>query len=44
MPFTNNHGIRIHYEAEGEGPPLVLQYGQYFPLDIWHELNYVSAL
>ena len=44
MPFSNNQGIRIHYEIEGNGPPLVLQYGQYFPLDIWYELNYVSAL
>ena len=44
MPFSNNQGIRIHYEIEGSGIPLVLQYGQYFPLDIWYELNYVSAL
>ena len=44
MPFATNQGIRIHYEVEGQGPPLVLQYGQYWPLDIWYELNYVSAL
>lgn len=44
MPFTNNQGIRIHYEIIGEGPPIVLVYGQYFPLEIWHELNYVDAL
>jgi pimeloyl-ACP methyl ester carboxylesterase len=44
MPFANNQGIRIHYEVEGKGPPLVLQYGQYFPLDVWYEYNYVSAL
>lgn len=44
MPFTNNHGIRIHYETEGTGPPVLLQYGQYFPLDIWYELGYVRAL
>lgn len=44
MPFADNRGTRIHYEIEGQGPPLVLQYGQYFPLDVWYELNYVSAL
>ncbi len=27
MPYANNHGIRIHYQVEGEGPPLVLQHG-----------------
>jgi pimeloyl-ACP methyl ester carboxylesterase len=44
MPYTNSQGVRIHYELEGKGAPLVLQYGQYFPLDIWYELNYVAAL
>ncbi|MBZ0098607.1 MAG: alpha/beta hydrolase [Taibaiella sp.] len=39
-----NKGIHIHYEVEGDGPPLVLQYGQYCPLDIWYELNYVTTL
>lgn len=24
MPYVNNQGVRIHYEVEGEGPPLVL--------------------
>jgi hypothetical protein len=23
MSFVDNNGVRIHYEAEGEGPPLV---------------------
>lgn len=44
MPYANSRGVRIHYELEGQGAPLVLQYGQYFPLDIWYELNYVAAL
>jgi pimeloyl-ACP methyl ester carboxylesterase len=44
MPYATNQGIRIHYEVEGQGPALVLQYGQYFPLDIWYELNYVTTL
>jgi pimeloyl-ACP methyl ester carboxylesterase len=44
MPFANNHGVRIHYETEGRGAPVVLQYGQYFPLEIWYELNYVRVM
>ncbi len=38
MPYATNDGIRIHSEVEGQGPPLVMQYGQYFPLDVWYEL------
>jgi pimeloyl-ACP methyl ester carboxylesterase len=44
MPFAHNLGVKIHYEVEGDGPPLVLQYGQYFPLDVWYEYNYVRVL
>jgi pimeloyl-ACP methyl ester carboxylesterase len=44
MPFANNQGVRIHYEIEGQGPPLLMQYGQYFPLEVWRYLNYVDAL
>lgn len=44
MPYTTNQGLRIHYEVEGQGIPLVLLYGQYFPLEVWYELNYVREL
>lgn len=44
MPFANNQGVRIHYETVGQGPPLIMQYGQYFPLEVWHYLNYVEVL
>lgn len=44
MPFANNRGVRIHYELEGHGVPVVLQYGQYFPLDIWYEHHYVRVM
>lgn len=27
MSFISNDGIRIHYEVEGNGPPLVRQNG-----------------
>lgn len=44
MAFANNQGVRIYFESVGHGPPLVMQYGQYFPLEVWHEYRYVSAL
>jgi pimeloyl-ACP methyl ester carboxylesterase len=27
MPYTNNNGVKIYYEVEGEGPPLVWAHG-----------------
>ena len=27
MPYANNNGVKIYYEVEGEGPPLVLAHG-----------------
>lgn len=44
MPVADNQGIHIHYECIGQGPPLIMQYGQYFPLDVWYEHNYVNFL
>ena len=44
MPFADNQGVRIHYETEGYGVPVVLQYGQYFPLNIWYEHHYVRVM
>ena len=36
MPYAANQGIRIHYEVEGEGKPLVLQHGLAFDQASWH--------
>jgi pimeloyl-ACP methyl ester carboxylesterase len=44
MPYTTNHGVRIHYQVEGEGPPLVLQHGFTDSLETWYELGYVEPL
>jgi pimeloyl-ACP methyl ester carboxylesterase len=44
MPYTNNQGVRIHYQVEGEGPPLVLQPGGADSLESWYELGYVDAI
>ena len=35
MPYAINQGTRIHYEVEGEGPPLVLQHGRGGNLHVW---------
>lgn len=44
MPYANNQGVRIHYELEGNGPPLVLQHGLSNSLESWRENGYVEAL
>ena len=33
MPYAANDGVRIRYEAEGNGPPLVLHIGYIGGLD-----------
>jgi pimeloyl-ACP methyl ester carboxylesterase len=44
MPYANNHSVRIHYQVEGEGPPLVLQHGFTSSLQNWYAYGYVAAL
>jgi pimeloyl-ACP methyl ester carboxylesterase len=44
MPYANNHGVRIHYQVEGEGPPLVLHHGFSDSLESWYEMGYVVPL
>jgi pimeloyl-ACP methyl ester carboxylesterase len=44
MPYANNHSVRIHYQVEGEGPPLVLQHGFTSSLQSWYAYGYVAAL
>jgi pimeloyl-ACP methyl ester carboxylesterase len=44
VPFANNNGIRIHFEVEGAGPPLVLQHGFAGHLERWRDLGYVEQL
>jgi pimeloyl-ACP methyl ester carboxylesterase len=44
MPFIQNAGVAIHYEIEGDGPPLVLQHGATDSLQSWYERGYVDAL
>ncbi len=43
MPFATHDGVRIHYEVEGEGPPLLLHHGFTSQGDAWR-LGYVQVL
>jgi pimeloyl-ACP methyl ester carboxylesterase len=44
MPNAHNGGIRIHYEIEGAGPPLLLHHGTSGSGADWRDLGYVDAL
>jgi pimeloyl-ACP methyl ester carboxylesterase len=44
MPYANHQGIRIHYQIDGEGPPLVLHHGFTSSLKSWYINGYVEAL
>lgn len=44
MPYVRSQGLRIHYQAEGDGPPLLLHHGFGDSLQSWYELGYVEAL
>jgi pimeloyl-ACP methyl ester carboxylesterase len=44
MPYSVNQGVRIHYQIEGDGQPLVLQHGFTDSLESWYELGYVEGL
>jgi pimeloyl-ACP methyl ester carboxylesterase len=44
VPYANNHGVRIHYEVEGGGSPLVVVHGLAGYLEQWYELGYVDSL
>jgi pimeloyl-ACP methyl ester carboxylesterase len=46
MPYANNRGVRIYYEVEGQGPPLVLAHGMGGggDLNAWRSTGYTDAL
>ena len=45
MLFAENpeNGVRIHYEVEGDGPPLVLQHGTGGSLEHWRARGYLDC-
>ena len=44
MPYANNKGVKIYYEVEGEGPPLVLVPGMGGSLQGWRARGYTQEL
>ncbi|MFX1364135.1 MAG: alpha/beta fold hydrolase [Promethearchaeota archaeon] len=45
MPFFDNEGVKIHYEVEGEGPPVVMIHGFAANIDgNWKDTNWVNVL
>ncbi len=44
MPYANNNGVRIYYEVEGQGPPLMLMHGMSGSLEGWRVNGYAEAL
>jgi len=44
MPYVNNQGVRIHYEVEGAGPPLVLHHGTTGRGEDWKPFGYTAVL
>ena len=44
MPYAMNNGIKIYYEVEGEGLPLMLAHGGTGSLDGWRQVGYTEAL
>jgi pimeloyl-ACP methyl ester carboxylesterase len=44
VPYATREDIRLHYEVEGHGPPLVLHHGLGGSLEAWRQLGYAAAL
>ena len=44
VPYANNQGVRIHYEVEGDGTPLVLLHGLADSYEMWSVSGYVESL
>jgi pimeloyl-ACP methyl ester carboxylesterase len=44
MPYADNNGVKIHYEVEGDGPPLILQHGVTSNLNSWRQNGYADTL
>ena len=45
MPYFDNDGIKIYYEIEGEGPPVVMIHGFTGNLEKkWKQIGWVKIL
>ncbi len=44
MPYATNGGVRIWYEREGSGPPILLHHGFTASLEDWRDDGYVEMM
>ena len=44
MAYVDNSGVKIYYEVEGDGPPLILQHGVTSNLNSWRQNGYTDTL
>jgi pimeloyl-ACP methyl ester carboxylesterase len=44
MPYANNNGVKIYYEVEGQGPPLMLAHGVTRSLHRWRQIGLADVL
>ncbi len=44
MPYVTGEGVRIYYEVDGQGPPLVLMHSLTNSLKAWRHFGYAKAL
>lgn len=42
MPYTHNQDVKIYYEIEGQGPPLVFAHGGTGNMNSWRTYGYVE--
>src|SRR6266508_1764157 len=42
MPYTDNQDVKIYYEVEGQGPPLIFVHGATGDLSVWRTCGYVD--
>ncbi len=43
MPYFDNNGVRIHYQMDGKGTPLVLMHGTSGSVGDWYENGWVGG-
>jgi pimeloyl-ACP methyl ester carboxylesterase len=44
MAFADHQGVRIYYEVEGQGPPILLAHGLTGDTTFWRNYGYVEPL
>ncbi len=44
MPYANNNGVKIYYEVEGRGPPLILAHPFGGTVERWRQCGWTDAL